>query len=174
MILSNDLKDPEKQRTGFHPSGLTADYSAIVWYNKLIENYSETKKISKEKTDLLEFLGPNMNDNGYTRAKYRINKSGILLQEETDLLSELIVPTYLEALRNNDLWTPHPIVFKHYGSYDAQKEGEGLLIVFLLDGKYTFFDSRREEYRKLSERAKLLGLTEGETIDLKVFRKIED
>jgi hypothetical protein len=120
-----------------------------------------------------EFLGSNFNYNGYCAAKYRMSSETVTLK--TDSVN-MEVPRRLEALNTKSEWQQHPVVFKHYGSYENRKQGIYDLVIFLPRGCHTswFSGCSPFENKRIYEEAERLGLTEGDTMDIKSFPKETD
>ena len=71
-----------------------------------------------------ECIGPDFTNNCYCNARYRINKNTIQLED-------VKVPISVEVLNRKGKWQQHPVVFVHYGSYEALKNGMELWLCFL-------------------------------------------
>lgn len=129
--------------------------------NQILDNNCKIRKYK-----FINFLGPDFNNNGYCDARYRMSEHSIDLAG-TD------VPTKVEVLNTGGGWQQHPVVFIHYGSYEARKNCGGSLIIFLPKGRYTsrpydpFFDGG------LYKQAEEFGLTKGSQIDVKSIAKEE-
>src|SRR3989344_3738768 len=78
----------------------------------------------------IEFVGPNFDYGGYCSARYRVSPNIVELMNTQ-------VPARVEALSQNGEWKQHPVIFTRYGSYEALKNGEKLLVMFLSQRSYT-------------------------------------
>ena len=117
------------------------------------------------RSERFEWTGPDFGNNCYSDARYRSSSKTVRL-DNIDVLANL------EVLNKEDNWQRHPVVFIHYGNYESLKNGEGNLIIFLPNGKwtsclYSHLDSR---YR-LAEK---IGLTRGIQSGIKPILRREE
>ena len=119
-----------------------------------------TKTLGKVVSRMDEFIGPDFNFNGYCDAKYRASRDKIKIGDTE-------VPARVEALNENGQWQQHPVVFIHYGTYGARKNGEGSLVMFLPSGVYTSRPFNSSTDRQLYEESEKRGLTKGSSVFVK-------
>lgn len=85
------------------------------------------------------------------------------------------VPSKVEVLNERGKWQSHPVVFINYGTYEALKNMEGIIVIFLPNKTYTSykwnpFTSDIDLYNQ----AELLGLTVGDRSFIKKLVLEED
>ena len=122
--------------------------------------------------EMREWIGPDFNYNCYCDAKYRISNQSVKIMD-------VKVPARVEAIRDNGTWAQHPVVFKRYGSYEAMKEGNAILITFLASGGYHSrpfgsFAGNNYSDAQFYQEAERLGLTKGSTSFVKSFVREEE
>ncbi|MEK6860950.1 MAG: hypothetical protein AABY07_03170 [Nanoarchaeota archaeon] len=127
-------------------------------------NQSLERSIEQEE---LEFIGPDFNFNGYCNARYRMRNTSVRL-------GDIEVPTRVEALNTRGEWQQFPVVFIHYGTYEAMKNNDGQLVMFLPGGKYTSKPYSPITDRELYQQAKKLGLTMGKQSGIQSIVKEEE
>lgn len=103
--------------------------------------------------EYVEWTGPSFDGNC---ARYRTSN-------RTVQLVDMDVPSKVEILNERGKWQSHPVVFINYGTYEALKNMEGTLVIFLPNRTYTShkwnsFTSDIDLYNQ----AELLGLTVGD------------
>ncbi|MDP1695106.1 MAG: hypothetical protein Q8L34_06215 [Candidatus Woesearchaeota archaeon] len=142
---------------------------------------TETLEVTLElqMQEFTQFLGPNFEQNNWCQALYRKSLTTVQLPrpEKCENIPpqgkpHIIVPEQLLVQTTKGQWQQHPVVFLHYGTYEALKYRHGSLVVFLADRGYaqipydTFMGPPLEAFY---EEAKRLGLTSGSAIDLRGY-----
>jgi len=127
--------------------------------------------LNLEKTvagEYIEFTGPDFNENGYSNARYRRSTCSVKVED-------VEFPARVEVLNMHGKWQQHPIVFIHYGTYDAHKKGRRSLVMILANGKYSIkaYNPQSSD-RDIYAKAEKLGLTRGNRTSVRSIVREEE
>ena len=142
---------------------------------------TETLEVALElqTREFTQFLGSNFEQNNWCQALYRKSLTNAQLPrpEKCENIApqgrpHILVPEQLLVQTTKGQWQQHPVVFPHYGTYEALKYRHGSLVVFLADQYYfripydPFMNPSLEAFYKEAQR---LMLTSGSTINLQGY-----